>query len=161
TLATDSDSNTATTLERSIPFYGRGNDAYFDSLHRLDKAKAPLGYLSAVITDAHALATYNKKGPVHTPLVAVNPTADAPGLDTPFAFVGSRTNGAPALAFQKYLRTPAAQAEFLTAGYRAGVKRVHVPTNVAAALDHWSTYRRSARAIVLLDVSDSMGDVPR
>jgi Ca-activated chloride channel family protein len=161
TIATNTDDQTTATLEHAVPYYGRGNDAYFDSLHRLDKAHAPLGYLSAVVTDAQALAAYNSKGPVHTPLVAVNAAADAPVLDTPFVFIGARAMHPDALAFQRYLQTPAAQAAFVAAGYRPAVKRVHVPTHVAAALDRWATYRRLARAIVLVDVSDSMGDIPR
>jgi Ca-activated chloride channel family protein len=161
TLALDREPDAARTLERTIPYYGSSNDAYFDNLHRLDKARAPLGYLSAVVTDARALSIYNAKGPVHVPWIAVNRPANAPQLDTPFVFLGDPASRRLATPFFNFLRTPAGRHAFSAIGYSAPLAHVNPPQNVAAALDRWSSFRKPGRAIVLLDVSDSMGDIPQ
>jgi Ca-activated chloride channel family protein len=160
TVALDHEPDAARTLERTIPYYGASDDAYFDNLHRLDQARAPLGYLSAVVTDARALSIYNANGPVHVPFVAVNRVSTAPRLDTPFVFVGNETRAAATL-FANYLLTPTARHAFSAIGYGAPLSRVQPPQGVAAALDRWSSFRKQGRVLVLLDLSDSMGDIPQ
>jgi Ca-activated chloride channel family protein len=152
TLALDREPAAARALERTIPFYGASNDGYFD---------APPGYLSAVVTDARALSIYNAKGPEHVPWVAVNRAADAPQLDTPFVFLGDTQSRRVATPFFNFLRAPVGRQAFSAIGYSAPRASVHPPNGVVAALNRWSSFRKLGRAIVLLDVSDSMGDIPQ
>jgi Ca-activated chloride channel family protein len=123
--------------------------------------------------------------PPRVPLVAVYPAEGTLYSDNPFfvldaPWVTDRQKQAAAV-FQDFVLRPENQAKVLAAGFRPGnpsvplgapittangvdpaqpqsVLEVPAPAVLAKALETWGTQRKTARVLLVLDVSGSMGD---
>jgi len=124
--------------------------------------------------------------PPHVPLVAVYPKegtlfSDNPAFILNAPWVDDVSRGA-AEAFTEFITRPENQAKALDFGFRPGNPAVAItepisaanglnpaqpktelevpePAVLAALVDSWETYRKTARVIIVFDVSGSMGDL--
>ncbi|MGH9176926.1 MAG: extracellular solute-binding protein [Acidimicrobiales bacterium] len=123
--------------------------------------------------------------PPKVPLVAIYPKEGTLFSDNPFFVLDASWVTAPeregARAFERFVQQPANQREVLEFGFRPGNPEVAVgapieaangvdpnqpqtelqvpaPPVLAAVIDKWEQHRKSARVLIVLDVSGSMGD---
>ena len=146
--------------EKSVIDYNRGNpDGITDPGEQPRPPKVPL------------VAVYPKEGT----LFSDNPLYV---LDAPWVDAGEREG---ARAFERFVQQPANQRRVLEFGFRPGNPdvavgapieakngvdpsqpqtelRVPEPPVLAAVIDKWAVHRKSARVLIVLDVSGSMGD---
>ena len=146
--------------EKSVIDYNRGNpDGITDPGEVPRPPKVPL------------VAVYPKEGTLYSdnPLYV---------LDAPWVTADEREG---ARAFERFVQQPANQRRVLEFGFRPGnpdvavgppIERVNgvdpnqpqtelrvpEPAVLAAVIDKWAEHRKSARVLVVLDVSGSMGD---
>jgi Ca-activated chloride channel homolog len=119
------------------------------------------------------------------PLVAIYPSEGTLYSDSPFIILDAPWVTAEqkqaALLFQNYVLTPENQAKVLTYGFRPGNPAVPIgspieakngvdpmqpsavldvpsPSVLIKVLDSWATQRKSARVMLVMDVSGSMGE---
>jgi Ca-activated chloride channel family protein len=124
--------------------------------------------------------------PPRVPLVAIYPEDGTLFSDNPFIVLDaewvSDEEKEAAARFEDYVRRPEAQRRVLEAGFRPGNTAVDVgapispengvdpdeprttlevpePEVLIQALDRWGQQRKSARVLLLIDVSGSMGEV--
>jgi Ca-activated chloride channel family protein len=124
--------------------------------------------------------------PPRVPLVAVYPKDGTLFSDNPFIILDadwvSDEEREGARRFEEYVRRPEAQRRVLEAGFRPGNPAVDVgapisrengvdpeqptttlevpePEVLIEALDRWGEQRKSARVLLLIDVSGSMGEI--
>ena len=124
--------------------------------------------------------------PPRVPLVAVYPEDGTLFSDNPFIVLDaewvSEEEKEAARRFEEYVRRPEAQRRVLEAGFRPGNPAVDVgapitrdngvdpeeprttlevpePEVLIEALDRWGQQRKSARVLLLIDVSGSMGEI--
>lgn len=146
--------------EKSVIDYNRGNpDGITDPGEQPRPPKVPL------------VAVYPKEGT----LFSDNPLYV---LDAPWVSTEEREG---ARAFERFVQQPANQRRVLEFGFRPGNPdvavgapieakngvdpnqpqtelRVPEPPVLAAVIDKWAVHRKSARVLIVLDVSGSMGD---
>ena len=146
--------------EKSVIDYNRGNpDGITDPGEQPRPPKVPL------------VAVYPKEGT----LFSDNPLYV---LDAPWVSAEEREG---ARAFERFVQQPANQRRVLEFGFRPGNPdvavaapiearngvdpsqpqtelRVPEPPVLAAVIDKWAVHRKSARVLIVLDVSGSMGD---
>ncbi len=146
--------------EKSVIDYNRGNpDGITDAGERPRPPKVPL------------VAVYPKEGT----LFSDNPFFV---LDAPWV-TGAQKKGAR--AFERFVQEPANQRQVLEFGFRPGNPSVPVSAPIVAAngvnpnepqtelqvpsppvlagvIDKWAEHRKSARVLLVIDVSGSMGD---
>ncbi len=123
--------------------------------------------------------------PPKVPLVAVYPKEGTLFSDNPFFVLDAPWVTGPekegARAFERFVQQPANQRKVLQFGFRPGNPdvavgapidasngvdpnqpqtelRVPAPAVLAAVIDKWEEQRKSARVLIVLDVSGSMGD---
>ncbi len=123
--------------------------------------------------------------PPRTPLVAIYPAEGTLYSDNPFFILDAEWVSAEQVAaaekFQAYVQRPENQERVLESGFRPGNPDVRLADPIIAAngvdpdqpttllevpsgkvmvdlLDAWSTQRKGARVLMVLDVSGSMGD---
>ncbi len=146
--------------EKSLLDYNRGNpDGILDPGERPRKPRVPL------------VAIYPKEGTLFSdnPLI----TLDAPWV--------SKDEAAAARKFTKFVTEPTAQRRVLEYGFRPGNAAVAIgkpivatngvdpqepqttlevpkPSVLAGVIDEWNQVRKKARALLVIDVSGSMGD---
>lgn len=123
--------------------------------------------------------------PPRTPLVAIYPSEGTLYSDNPFFILDapwvSKAQREGAERFTDFVQQPANQKKVLTSGFRPGNPAVAVAAPVSAAngvdpeqpqtllqvpqpkvmtqlLDRWATQRKTARVLMVLDVSGSMGE---
>ena len=124
--------------------------------------------------------------PPNVPLVAVYPKEGTLFSDNPAFIVNGDwvdgTSRGAAAAFVEFITRPENQAKALDFGFRPGNPAVAItdpissanglnpgqpktelevpePAVLAALVDSWETYRKTARVIIVFDVSGSMGDL--
>ena len=123
--------------------------------------------------------------PPKTPLVAVYPKEGTLFSDNPFFVLDapwvSAAERKGARTFERFIQQPANQRQVLEFGFRPGNPsvavgppivaangvdpdqpqtelRVPAPPVLAAVIDKWAEHRKSARVLLVIDVSGSMGD---
>ena len=167
-------------VEASVLHYGSTVSTFLDGLRSADQQGGGLTYVSAVATEETQVLSYNGEHP-RTPLAAVYPKDGTLVADHPYAvlragWVGDDQRRA-AGAFLAWLLQPAQQRRFTAAGFRdhdgrlapahgiddgvipAGPPRVvHAPSPaiIARVRDSWSSLRKRARVLIVIDVSGSM-----
>ncbi|HET9729513.1 MAG TPA: VWA domain-containing protein [Acidimicrobiia bacterium] len=169
------DATTTKAVEQSVVYYGASSTAFLANwLHVQTEGGAPSD-ATAVIADARAVRAYNlgsARGllPVHgkkhpkDALVPLTPVGGIPDADNPILVLdapwSSAVARAGAQAFTTFVTTATARQKFTKAGFGPPRNSTFTEADLLQALDQWSRLRRPARVRLLVDVSDSMGDIP-
>lgn len=168
-------------IEQSIVHYSATTTIFKDNVR-----KGGMDYISAVALEEVTLLELNRTGGMPVPLVAIYPKEGTFWHDNPYIILKapwvSDEQRQAATAFKDYLMLPDSQKQALQLGFRPantqvswrtepfvqsnGVDpdqpkttlQVPAPRVLVAAKNGWSTLRKEANIVLVLDVSPSMDD---
>ena len=169
-------------VESSVVHYGSTVSTFLSNLRAADRAGRGLTYVSAVAVEEQQVWNYDHSSPAPgTPLVAVYPREGTLVADHPYVVLKAPwvddARRAAAADFLRFLQGDAGRQRFAAAGFRDGnghapgfltpaagflpaqpatVIKPPGPAVLAAVQASWSSVRKPARLLIVIDVSGSM-----